>query len=283
MVMRRVIPQPSASASPLPGRGSGSSRLESPQPSRRTIKVPESPVVRRAATQQAMHDSNDFTFLPPLSGHQQPSSAGRHEHSPVKQVQVHTTSSQMPTAPVKAVPVPSQRNAFTKIEERRLGNKDAENETCSAIPSPSVRAISALKRTTIGKGAAAEPTPVPTVENMTLPSTQFIVRGSAARRSLAERSRLRKNTEESTPHTPTSEKAPESHPQEPKAEPKPAESAAAPENLADTGSLPSLDNAKDISDDEDETMQQSLKLAFGSAGRGGMFFFLEKKDELSKI
>ncbi|KHJ77968.1 hypothetical protein OESDEN_22412 [Oesophagostomum dentatum] len=38
MVVRRAIPQPSLSASPLPGRGSGS-RLESPQPTRRTIKV----------------------------------------------------------------------------------------------------------------------------------------------------------------------------------------------------------------------------------------------------
>ncbi|VDN28629.1 unnamed protein product [Cylicostephanus goldi] len=112
----------------------------------------------------------------------------------------------MSTAPVKAVPVPSQRNAFTKIEERRLGNKDSE-ETCSAIPSPSVRAISALKRTSIGKGAAAEPTPVPTVENMTLPSTQFIVRGGVARRSLAERTRILR--QESSPPTPVSEKAPE--------------------------------------------------------------------------
>ncbi|EYC02768.1 hypothetical protein Y032_0098g3112 [Ancylostoma ceylanicum] len=278
MVVRRVIPPPSSSGSPS-ARGSGS-RLESPQPTRRTIKMPESPVVRRAAT-QAMHDSNDFTFLPPLSGHQQPSSGGRHEHSPVKQVQVHTSSSQMPTAPVKAVPVPSQRNAFTKIEERRLGNKDSENEPCSAIPSPSVRAVSALKRTTVGQ-PAAEPTPVPTVENMTLPSTQFIVRGATGRRSLAERTRQRKLTEESSPAA-LAGKVPEDH-HEPKAEPQPAEPT--PSETVGTGSAPSLDNAKflsasppetrvsppvpaqlDISDDEDDTMHQSLKLAFGSAGR----------------
>ncbi|KHJ98273.1 hypothetical protein OESDEN_01751 [Oesophagostomum dentatum] len=291
MVVRRAIPQPSLSASPLPGRGSGS-RLESPQPTRRTIKVPESPIARRAAT-QAMHDRNVSPFLPPLSGHQQPSSAGRHEHSPVKQVQVHTTTSQMPVAPVKAVPVPSQRNAFTKIEERRLGNKDAENEPCSAIPSPSVRAISALKRTAVGQGSV-EQSSIPTVENMTLPATQFIVRGTTSRRSLAERARHRKHTEESSSPAPLPEKVPESRSQaacsierhkEPETQPQPAEPR--PSEGLETGSVPSLDNAKflsasppetraspsvpaqlDISDDEDDTMQQSLKLPFGSAGRG---------------
>ncbi|KJH48318.1 hypothetical protein DICVIV_05559 [Dictyocaulus viviparus] len=113
-----------------------------------------------------MHDSSDFTFLPPLSS-QQHASGGRHEHSPVKQVQVHTFSSQTPTAPVKAVPVPSQRNAFTKIEERRQGIKDNENEENSAIPSPSMRGNSTLKRT--ASCQSGEMASIPSVENMTLP------------------------------------------------------------------------------------------------------------------
>ncbi|KAK6031082.1 kinase domain protein [Ostertagia ostertagi] len=279
MVVRRMIQSPSSSASPLPARGSAS-RLESPQPTRRTVKVPESPAVRRIT--QTMNDSNDFTFLPPLPGHQQPSSVARHEHSPVKQVQVHTSSSQMPTAPVKAVPVPSQRNAFTKIEERRLGIKDGENESCSAIPSPSVRGVSSLKRTTSGQTGESPPS-IPTVESMTLPSTQFIVRGAAARRSMAERNRQRKLTEESSP-APAPEKALESAQSEAKPQTEVVE-LSRPDAL-ETNSA-QLDNAKflsasppetradqavpsqlDISDDEDDTMHHSLKLPFGGTDHG---------------
>nr|CDJ97839.1 Serine threonine protein kinase-related domain containing protein [Haemonchus contortus] len=279
MVVRRMIQSPSSSASPLPARGS-TSRLESPQPTRRTVKVPESPAVRRIT--QTMNDSNDFTFLPPLPGHQQQSSGTRHDHSPVKQVQVHTSSSQMPTAPVKAVPVPSQRNAFTKIEERRLGIKDGENESCSAIPSPSVRGVSSLKRTTSGHTKESLSS-IPTVESMTLPSTQFIVRGAAARRSMAERNRPRKLTEESSP-APVPEKAPEAA--EPEAKPEEDAPQLSHPDMLEANSAP-LDNAKflsasppetradqalpsqlEISDDEDDTMHHSLKLPFGGPDNG---------------
>ncbi|VDL80347.1 unnamed protein product [Nippostrongylus brasiliensis] len=228
MVVRRIIQSPSSNASPLSARAS-SSRLDSPQPSRRTVKVewfsfaghclqysevPEPSAVRR--TTQAMHDSNDFTFLPPLSGHQQPSSGARHEHSPVKQVQVHTSSSQMPTAPVKAVP--------------------------------------------------------------------FIVRGAAARRSLAERNRQRKITGESSSPAPAIEKVPEdekpitkpaqetpevSRPEQPEASSAPLDnakflSASPPDTRVDTAAPSQLD----ISDDEDDTMHQSLKIPFGNADHG---------------
>ncbi|WKY03054.1 hypothetical protein Q1695_016388 [Nippostrongylus brasiliensis] len=280
MVVRRIIQSPSSNASPLSARAS-SSRLDSPQPTRRTVKVPEPSAVRR--TTQAMHDSNDFTFLPPLSGHQQPSSGARHEHSPVKQVQVHTSSSQMPTAPVKAVPVPTQRNAFTKIEERRLGVKDDENEPCSAIPSPSARGISSLKRTTSSHAADTQHS-IPTVENMNLPTTQFIVRGAAARRSLAERNRQRKITGESSSPAPAIEKVPEdekpitkpaqetpevSRPEQPEASSAPLDnakflSASPPDTRVDTAAPSQLD----ISDDEDDTMHQSLKIPFGNADHG---------------
>ncbi|KAJ1365725.1 protein of unknown function (DUF3543) [Parelaphostrongylus tenuis] len=274
MVVRRTI-QPSSSASPLPTR----SRLDSPQASRRTVKISESPAVRRAA--QTMNESNDFTFLPPLSSHQQHMSSGRHENSPVKQVQVHTFSSQIPAAPVKAVPVPSQRNAFTKIEERRHGNKDSENEN-SSIPSSSVRGVSVLKRTTSCQGG--DTSSIPTVENMTLPPTQFIIRGAAARRSLAERNRQHKSTEESPP-TPALGKLAEADQPEPKASVGSAQ--VNPQHEPETKGVPSLDNAKflsasppvarvepavptqlEISDDEDESMQRSLKLPFGGTGRG---------------
>ncbi|KAK5979543.1 Serine/threonine-protein kinase unc-51 [Trichostrongylus colubriformis] len=278
MVARRMIQSPSSSASPLPARGS-MSRLESPQPTRRTVKVPEPPAVRRVA--QTMNDSNDFTFLPPLPGHQQPSSAPRHDHSPVKQVQVHTSSSQMATASVKAVPVPSQRNAFTKIEERRLGIRDDENEFCSAIPSPSARGVSSLKRTTSGQTSESPPS-IPTVESMTVPSTQFIVRGAAARRSLAERNRQRKITEEVSP-APATDKTPENAQPEAKA-PTEVPQLSRPDELEATNAA--VDNAKflsasppgtradqaapqlDISDDEDDEMHHSLKLPFGGTDRG---------------
>ncbi|KAK0420032.1 hypothetical protein QR680_014470 [Steinernema hermaphroditum] len=70
-----------------------------------------------AVNPNQMSDSNDFTFLPPLPNQQHgPNGA----HHPVKQVQVHSAA---PTAAlnVRAVPVPNQRLAYQKMEEKRTG------------------------------------------------------------------------------------------------------------------------------------------------------------------
>ena len=108
---------------------------ESPQPSRRTVP---------------MNESGDFTFLPPLKD--------RQGESPVKQVQVHqgdSTHTAAAVAAIKAVPVPSQRQNFTKIEERR-GNIAKE----TAIAAPTAR-----------KQSESERTP-PSIENISLPQSK---------------------------------------------------------------------------------------------------------------
>ncbi|KAI6201389.1 Non-specific serine/threonine protein kinase [Aphelenchoides besseyi] len=109
---------------------------------------------KSAPPNQAMTDSEEFTFLPPLnqptssnsSGMPSPQSA-RHgqqqaTETVVKQVQVHSSknSSANPTSAAfnaRAVPVPSQRLAFAKMEQERL-NTNSNNrpiaETVSEEP-----------------------------------------------------------------------------------------------------------------------------------------------------
>lgn len=153
----RHVPSPSAGQSAP--RCGGSSKLESPVPARR------------------MNESGGFTFLPPLNsqaGHKQ-------EPSPVKQVQVHTES-HISGGAVRAVPVPSQRAAYAKIEERRQ-NMQREQGL------PMHRPTQSQPRTEV------EPARIPSIENINIPDTQFIVRGAANRRSLADNgSRSRRNT-----------------------------------------------------------------------------------------
>lgn len=166
---RRIVP-PASSALPVPNRASYLRKTESPQPHRRTM-VTESPqpLRRTAIANNPMAESGDFTFLPPLPA--------RQENSPVKQVQVHTGESNISVAAsVKAVPVPSQRLNFTKIEERR-GNLSRDAGISTNLVSP----------TSIRKHT--EERPPPNIENISLPQTQFIVRGAANRRSLAENKR----------------------------------------------------------------------------------------------
>lgn len=268
VVLRRMIQSPSSNVLPS-SRGLGP-RLESPQPTRRTIKVPDPPAMRRG--NPALSDSNDFTFLPPLVGHQQPSSANRHDQYPVKQVQVHTSSSQMPATPVKAVPVPSQRNAFTKIEERRLGARGTENDSSSAFPSPSVRGMSSLKRVIPASSGETSPS-VTAIESMTVPKTQFIVRESATRRSTMERKRQQNAHEgghpvsDLTKHNQNEESGTkgeqelkdQSASQEPSSSPLDNAkylSSSPPENRA----RPNVPVQLETSDDDDNTMEQASKL-----------------------
>ncbi|PAV88129.1 hypothetical protein WR25_17742 [Diploscapter pachys] len=196
---RRIIPPPS-SGLPVPRRTSQGQNV-APSPGSTKTGIPESPRSSRRtplANQQntAMQDSGDFTFLPPLQQQQRPGSMVQ-ENSPVKQVQVHTGD-----ALSKAVPVPSQRLAYARMEERRNtpssgassassprphDNNGPGHAVCAhgASPGPFTATAAATRR--VGQGPASQthhPLSNPVdIENITLPQTTFLVRGGSSRRS----------------------------------------------------------------------------------------------------
>ncbi|KAH7731145.1 CRE-UNC-51 protein [Aphelenchoides avenae] len=133
-----------------------------------------------------MTDSGDFTFLPPLdkqTSHQRQGSQSRasnhQQHlqysngstasseNPVKQVQVHSTS----PANIRAVPVPSQRYAFAKMEERRN----------AMSRSPQQQEPKPMDTTYESR--------IPSVEDINIPETQFVVRERPKQDSLPSRAR----------------------------------------------------------------------------------------------
>ncbi|MCP9258076.1 Serine/threonine-protein kinase ULK2 [Dirofilaria immitis] len=132
-------------------------------------------------------DSDDFTFLPSLHGTQIPLANSRSKtHSPlvsrrpfsaanpnidsysgnpVKQIKIFNAASN-----ARAVPVPSQRLAYAKMEERRNGSSTHRNHVAS-IQRCSARSLNGGAATTI------EPK-IPSIEYISLPTTQFIVKDS---------------------------------------------------------------------------------------------------------
>uniref|UniRef100_A0A915BYE9 Non-specific serine/threonine protein kinase n=2 Tax=Parascaris univalens TaxID=6257 RepID=A0A915BYE9_PARUN len=123
-------------------------------------------------------DSGDFTFLPSVHGQHTPqspvtlrrrtSSSNNHDSHlvcPVKQVQVHTADSGA-SLNIRAVPVPSQRLAFAKMEERRNGSATAAANHSAKKQHPMFGA----------SPATSTETRLPSIEHINLPSTQFVVR-----------------------------------------------------------------------------------------------------------
>ncbi|CAJ0941094.1 unnamed protein product, partial [Mesorhabditis belari] len=161
-----------AQGSPLAARRPVASSSALPVPRRNTIK--DSPLSSR----KLMNDSNDFTFLPPLQSPQ-----SRIENNPVKQVQVHTESNLGNGGGARAVPVPSQRQAYARIEERRL-SLAKEKSILSASPG----------NPPVPENREMPQARVPSIETMTVPETQYIIRSSATRRSQAEINRMRRPT-----------------------------------------------------------------------------------------
>lgn len=89
---------------------------------------------------QAMTDSGEFTFLPPLSQPQRPGSrqgGGTPNEHAIKQVQVHSspTQQQQPTNS-RAVPVPSQRLTFARMEQERLREVQSQRVQSPSTPAP---------------------------------------------------------------------------------------------------------------------------------------------------
>jgi hypothetical protein len=87
-----------------------------------------SPLRHQKSAPQAIDESGEFTFLPPLNQPAQPgattprsSRQNLSNENAVKQVQVH--SSKTSAVSSRAVPVPSQRLAFAKMEQERQNAK----------------------------------------------------------------------------------------------------------------------------------------------------------------
>uniref|UniRef100_A0AC34R2W2 Non-specific serine/threonine protein kinase n=1 Tax=Panagrolaimus sp. JU765 TaxID=591449 RepID=A0AC34R2W2_9BILA len=102
-----------------------------------------------------MSDSQEFTFLPPLNSNRQQhiqysNGTAQTNENPVKQVQVHSSN----VLNSRGVPVPSQRNNFMIMEERRNSSK-----------SPSMPPQHPNQGQII----------IPSIENITVPETKFII------------------------------------------------------------------------------------------------------------
>ncbi|CAB3396771.1 unnamed protein product [Caenorhabditis bovis] len=192
LTARRIAGSPQTSALPIPARKSMSSKVESPTPSRRIGSITDSPRASRrhiqtTHTQPTLNDigdSSDFTFLPP-----------RQEASPVKQVQVHTNVN--PNSNIKAVPVPSQRMAYQKMEERRMARMVSPNQQPSS--QDAMTTTQTIKSTTPIQVAAdplvsMTPPSAASIEKINLPQTTFLVRNGTSRRSLVETTRTRRST-----------------------------------------------------------------------------------------
>ncbi|TKR64855.1 hypothetical protein L596_025332 [Steinernema carpocapsae] len=268
--MRRV---PSMSSPRIGGATTAKKPVISPSPTR---KLPQTPAVaspRLSAFQSRpiqplsalnpnqMSDSSDFTFLPPLP-HQQHFAAN--SPYPVKQVQVHSAA---PTAAlnVRAVPVPNQRLAFAKMEEKRNGAAPNFGRAFGGSTTPrGAPAVFARTPDAPTERSPCTPTPQerpqvqkePSIEQINPPMTQFVVceaKSSIPDPVLPARARrytvndLTKCSEpESSSPTPTTTLASPSSTQEPGPLPKSATSASPLSSAQNPAPAPSaqVDNIK---------------------------------------
>ena len=148
----RVTPEASRN-SPRPMTLQKQSTAPDPQNPRSWTTTPTPPGASLTSPpKNNMSDSHEFTFLPPLKNNrphiQYSNGTAQTNENPVKQVQVHSSNA----SNIRGVPVPSQRNNFMIMEERRNSSKSP------LIPSQ-----------------RAEQSYVPSVENITVPETKFIL------------------------------------------------------------------------------------------------------------
>nr|CAD2203030.1 unnamed protein product [Meloidogyne enterolobii] len=145
-------------------------------------------------THQQLNESGEFTFLPPLQETRQSHQNLQHSggsstcssDNPVKQVQVSTTNIRPKiSSNVRAVPVPNQRNAFAKIEERKHG-KNINNNNNLYNNQTTINDQQQLKNIKNENGLfnrgekmaelkEQKITRIPSVEKIEIPQTRFIV------------------------------------------------------------------------------------------------------------
>uniref|UniRef100_A0A915EDH1 Non-specific serine/threonine protein kinase n=1 Tax=Ditylenchus dipsaci TaxID=166011 RepID=A0A915EDH1_9BILA len=159
---------------------------------------PVSPQPRREDSKPVpMTESGDFTFLPPLEKrqdsssrqqqqqhlqHSNGSSCSSMENNPVRQVQVHSSTG------IRAVPVPSQRYAYAKMEERRNAPKSPSNFAAQQASEPE-KAFTSVSKTPSFEMR------IPSVDDLPLPDTQFVIREQPNHPQKSELpSRIRRNT-----------------------------------------------------------------------------------------
>ncbi|EJW74461.1 hypothetical protein WUBG_14631 [Wuchereria bancrofti] len=203
-----------ATTSTIVGRNIASSKLCSPHPiGSRHNTFPTS------VQTGFVSDSDDFTFLPSLHGTQIPLANSRskthsplvsrrpfstanpnidsHSGNPVKQIKIFNAASN-----ARAVPVPSQRLAYAKMEERRNGSSTHHNHLASTQRCNARSVIDGAATTTESK--------VPSVEYISLPTTQFIVKDSrTSQYDVALPNRPRQYTVDAVATTSASSSSPE--------------------------------------------------------------------------
>ncbi|KAI6176924.1 Non-specific serine/threonine protein kinase [Aphelenchoides bicaudatus] len=212
-------------------------------------------------TQANMTDSGEFTFLPPLnqptSGSGTPRSSRQnsttsqqaHENA-VKQVQVHSSSktpaSNLSRNSVRAVPVPSQRLAFAKIEQERL-NVSSKDRPAGSQEQPQTELNFEDMRTN--------------VEELNPPQTKFLIREPQKSRLPSRTSRFRRPTIEEDIENAEPVKAVHSPTKIPK--------SATSESLNPSTSKPAVDNirylstspSKQTTNAENENSNKKLELS----------------------
>nr|CAD2158579.1 unnamed protein product [Meloidogyne enterolobii] len=140
-----------------------------------------------------LNESGEFTFLPPLQETRQSHQNLQHSggsstcssDNPVKQVQVSATNIRPKiSSNVRAVPVPNQRNAFAKIEERKNGkninNNNLYNNHTTITDQQQLKNIK-NENGLFNRGEKMAElkeqkiTRIPSVEKIEIPQTRFIV------------------------------------------------------------------------------------------------------------
>ncbi|VDN01330.1 unnamed protein product [Thelazia callipaeda] len=174
-------PPPAVSSPTASGRVVSGSKLGSPH-----LAISRQNTIATTGTHAGVgSDSDDFTFLPSLHGTPISFASSRSKvHSPsvarrplsaanpnidsgsgnfLKQIKVHNTISN-----VRAVPVPSQRLAYAKMEEKRNAF-DAHYSHITNIQRCNIRSVA---------NTTNVESKVPSIEYINLPSTQFVVKDS---------------------------------------------------------------------------------------------------------
>uniref|UniRef100_A0AC35TSI9 Non-specific serine/threonine protein kinase n=1 Tax=Rhabditophanes sp. KR3021 TaxID=114890 RepID=A0AC35TSI9_9BILA len=135
---------------------------------------------------QMQDSSSDFVMVPSMKGRTPTTRTSSLDHqNPVRQVQVHSTNA-------KAVPVPSQRMSYQKIEEHRLLTKANSGTSLSPSSSHSPTTFGDPRhqstKTTYNPQPQVKGPAYQSVENISVPATKFVI-NETKRQASFERSR----------------------------------------------------------------------------------------------
>jgi len=179
-----------------------------------------------------MTDSGEFTFLPPLnqptSGSNTPRSSRQNSsnsnyENAVKQVQVHSSKTSARNA-TRAVPVPSQRLAFAKMEQERQNSNAKDRPSSTQEPAHSELNFEDMRTN---------------VEELNPPQTKFLIRELPKSRLPSRTNRFRRPTVDEEIENAEPVKAVHSPTKIPK--------SSTSESMDEGGSKPAVDNIRYLS------------------------------------